>query len=296
MGTSKPAVTMTRQKLLIVCLLFSLGSSQISFGGPPPEKEENKCTTPDGKEGECIGLRRCNNILVLLRKPIATEAIKYLRASVCSFSGFLPDVCCPPEPVTFGSATTTSTTTPTTTTPPITKAPVIDGKWSNWSHWGSCSKTCGGGTQKRSRACNSPPPSPDGGAPCEGEDEDMRECGDETCPSSVAIPPECGITKVRALRITNGQPAKINQWPWQVALGYTNPEDNTIDYLCGGALVTKRHVVTAAHCLRDDMVTVLLGEHVLHNDTDGANPEEYKIIKKSLMRRTILGLSTMTSQ
>ena len=89
--TSKPSVTMIRQKLLIVCLLFSLGSSQISFGGPPPEKEENKCTTPDGKEGECIGLRRCNNILVLLRKPIATEAIKYLRASVCSFSGFLPD-------------------------------------------------------------------------------------------------------------------------------------------------------------------------------------------------------------
>merc|ERR1711902_150671 len=78
MGTSKPSVTMIRQKLLIVCLLFSLGSSQISFGGPPPEKEENKCTTPDGKEGECIGLRRCNNILVLLRKPIATEAIKYL--------------------------------------------------------------------------------------------------------------------------------------------------------------------------------------------------------------------------
>merc|ERR1712172_400845 len=184
MGTSKPAVTMTRQKLLIVCLLFSLGSSQISFGGPPPEKEENKCTTPDGKEGECIGLRRCNNILVLLRKPIATEAIKYLRASVCSFSGFLPDVCCPPEPVTFGSATTATTTT-TTTAPPITKAPVIDGKWSNWGPWGSCSKTCGDGTQKRSRACNSPPPSPDGGAPCEGEDEDTRECGDETCPSSV---------------------------------------------------------------------------------------------------------------
>merc|ERR1712227_339928 len=125
MGTSKPSVTMIRQKLLIVCLLSSLGSSQISFGGPPPEKEENKCTTPDGKEGECIGLRRCNNILVLLRKPIATEAIKYLRASVCSFSGFLPDVCCPAEPVTFGNSqvTTTSkstTTTTTTTTTTIT--------------------------------------------------------------------------------------------------------------------------------------------------------------------------------
>ena len=62
----------------------------------------------------------------------------------------------------------------------------------------------------------------------------------QACSSAVAIPPECGISKVRALRITNGTPAKKNQWPWQVALGYTNPADNTIDYLCGGALVTKR--------------------------------------------------------
>merc|ERR1712110_516488 len=280
----EPSVIMIRRKLLIVFLLFSIVSSQISFGGPPPEKEENKCTTPDGKEGECIGLRRGNNILVLLRKPIATEAIKYLRASVCSFSGFLPDVCCPQEPVTFGStstSTTTTSTTTTSTTPQTTEAPVINGNWSDWGPWGSCSKTCGGGTQNRNRACNSPSPSPNGGAPCEGDDEDTRQCGDEACPSSVEIPPECGLSKVRALRITNGQPAKKGQWPWQVALGYTNPADNTIDYLCGGALVTKRHVVTAAHCLRDDMVTVLLGEHVLKNDTDGANPEEFKILKKS---------------
>ena len=62
----------------------------------------------------------------------------------------------------------------------------------------------------------------------------------KACSSAVAIPPECGISKVRALRITNGAPAKKGQWPWQVALGYTNPSDNTIDYLCGGALVTKR--------------------------------------------------------
>ena len=32
-----------------------------------------------------------------------------------------------------------------------------------------------------------------------------------------------------------------------------------VEYLCGATLVTDRHVVTAAHCLRDDMVSVLLG-------------------------------------
>ena len=76
---------MIRGALVCIFLLVSLVSSQISFGGggSSQEEEENKCTTPDGKEGKCVGLRRCNNILVLLRKPIATEAINYLRASVC---------------------------------------------------------------------------------------------------------------------------------------------------------------------------------------------------------------------
>ena len=96
----------------------------------------------------------------------------------------------------------------------------------------------------------------------------------QECPPKVEIPSDCGITNVKSTRITNGKPAPRGGFPWQVAVGYRNPNDDTIDYLCGAALVTKRlnpiftlkqsivysrHVVTAAHCIRDDLETVLLG-------------------------------------
>ena len=44
----------------------------------------------------------------------------------------------------------------------------VDGSWGEWSEWSGCSKRCGGGSQTRSRHCNSPSPS-DGGADCQGE-------------------------------------------------------------------------------------------------------------------------------
>ena len=42
-------------------------------------------------------------------------------------------------------------------------------------------------------------------------------------------------------------------------------------------MITTKHVLTAAHCVKDDLVTVLLGEHVIGDDDDKANPEEFKV-------------------
>eukprot|EP00092_Neocalanus_flemingeri_P017235 GFUD01018638.1.p1 GENE.GFUD01018638.1~~GFUD01018638.1.p1 ORF type:complete len:487 (+),score=130.08 GFUD01018638.1:238-1698(+) len=316
-------------RLALILTLLSVVNCQISFFGGEVEEEDNSCTTPFNKQGKCVGLRQCGNVLSLLKKPIPEEVIGYLRKSVCSFTGFLPDVCCPEEKPTFGEVTTTATITTTTTTTTTSTPETVKGSWSAWSPYSSCTVTCGGGTQFRTRACskegecdgkereekecgavecevhgawstwgewstcsvscgegdqardrecNSPPPS-NGGDECEGEARETQNCNTEECPQLVEIPTECGQAFVGSNRIVNGKPAKRNAWPWLAALGYTDPNSGDVQYLCGATLVSAKHVVTAAHCIRDDMVTVLLGEHVIGNDTDGVNPEEFRVVK-----------------
>ncbi|KAG7303209.1 hypothetical protein JYU34_011674, partial [Plutella xylostella] len=47
--------------------------------------------------------------------------------------------------------------------------------------------------------------------------------------------------------VVNGKPTLEGQWPWQIALYQTQTVDNK--YICGGTLVSHRHIVTAAHCV-----------------------------------------------
>ena len=56
----------------------------------------------------------------------------------------------------------------------------VDGGWGDWSDWSECSAECDGGTQTRSKKCNNPAPA-NGGADCEGEDTETRECNTQTC-------------------------------------------------------------------------------------------------------------------
>jgi len=86
---------------------------------------------------------------------------------------------------------------------------------------------------------------------------------------------DCGMA-VQSTRVVGGTAVRQGAWPWVVALGYTNPQGG-YSYLCGGALISSQHVVTAAHCVNGNLKTVLVGEHILENDNDRANPEEINI-------------------
>jgi len=60
----------------------------------------------------------------------------------------------------------------------------VDGGWSQWSNWTSCSRSCGVGITKRVRMCSKPYPS-NGGKQCAGDSKEYRTCNIENCPVKV---------------------------------------------------------------------------------------------------------------
>uniref|UniRef100_A0A8C5FCX4 A disintegrin and metalloproteinase with thrombospondin motifs 2-like n=1 Tax=Gadus morhua TaxID=8049 RepID=A0A8C5FCX4_GADMO len=57
-----------------------------------------------------------------------------------------------------------------------------DGGWASWSLFGSCSRSCGGGVQYRTRHCTGPAPA-NGGRPCIGNRFEFQLCSLGDCPT-----------------------------------------------------------------------------------------------------------------
>ena len=66
--------------------------------------------------------------------------------------------------------------------------PVVDGGFSDWTVWDTCTVTCGGGTQNRERTCTNPAPL-HGGADCTGDTSQLQDCNTHHCPSTPSAPP-----------------------------------------------------------------------------------------------------------
>ena len=61
---------------------------------------------------------------------------------------------------------------------------LVDGVWSSWNDWSSCSVSCGDGNLTRRRACDNPP-SDHGGRICNGQSKQNKQCNIDNCPGNV---------------------------------------------------------------------------------------------------------------
>ncbi|KAL7731986.1 hypothetical protein ACLKA6_015750 [Drosophila palustris] len=76
--------------------------------------------------------------------------------------------------------------------------------------------------------------------------------------------------------VVGGKVAKKGLYSWIALLFYGR--DDSLKYRCAGSLITARHVITAAHCIREDLSFVRLGEHDVRTDSE-ARHEDIPIVK-----------------
>ncbi|KXJ07705.1 Mucin-like protein [Exaiptasia diaphana] len=57
----------------------------------------------------------------------------------------------------------------------------MNGNFTEWSNWTSCSLSCGNGTRYRSRSCTNPAPA-HGGKNCTGPYKETKNCNTQSCP------------------------------------------------------------------------------------------------------------------
>ncbi|XP_033728344.1 semaphorin-5B-like [Pecten maximus] len=63
---------------------------------------------------------------------------------------------------------------------PVCVQAAVDGHWSSWSNFGTCTTTCGSGKQIRTRTCSNPAPA-NGGRACDPDDNGDRETNIQWC-------------------------------------------------------------------------------------------------------------------
>ncbi|KAF2895592.1 hypothetical protein ILUMI_10587 [Ignelater luminosus] len=88
----------------------------------------------------------------------------------------------------------------------------------------------------------------------------------------------CGLHFDR--RVVGGKIADPQEFPWMALIEYETK--NGKQFLCGGSLINSRYVLTAAHCLEENLVSVRLGEYDLDKEVDCFDEESIDCLDKPI--------------
>lgn len=91
------------------------------------------------------------------------------------------------------------------------------------------------------------------------------------------LPSDCG--RDLSQKIVGGERTELDEFPWMTLLEYQKPNGRTT--ACGGVLINKRYVLTAAHCIKGKdlpptwrLTSVRLGEYDTNTDEDCVQDSE----------------------
>ncbi|KAJ7311129.1 hypothetical protein JRQ81_006732 [Phrynocephalus forsythii] len=92
----------------------------------------------------------------------------------------------------------------------------VDGGWTAWNSWSSCSRTCGAGVQSAERLCSNPMPKY-GGKYCSGERKRFRVCNIHSCREN-----NPSFRHIQCSRF-DAKPYKGKFYTWIPVLSHSNP-------------------------------------------------------------------------
>lgn len=273
LSTKPTTIPITISTTPISSLLLTSESSRIDENNElnivrDKDSGTSSCTTADGGNGKCQDLSNCPQLLLDLTK---------LRQSLCFKSLFVPGVCCPidkPESTTYPSqilSTSTVSESVRPTRPPYRPVKPATPRPIPLFPITSTSTSVTILQQLPDLLLNTT------------NNNNNNEVIDNIDNNFIQEDEECGVRNAGKYRVVGGEEALPGRWPWMAAI-FLHGTKKT-EFWCGGSLIGPRHILTAAHCTRDQrqkpfsarQFTVRLGDIDLERDDEPSSPETYTV-------------------